>query len=446
MPIRDTVLALVLMGILPLILYRPHVGVLAWAWVAFMNPHREVYSFLQGTQLNLVIAILTIVGLLVARERIVPRLSPVLVLMFLLIVVWGSLTTFTSLSFDHSYAIWDRNIKTFLLALFVAILIDRPSRIHAMILIIVISLGYWGTIATLQTLASLGTAPIRGPGGTMIADANHLALAMIMVLPLIEYCRHVSENRWVRLACIGGMFTTTIGILGTYSRGGFIALVVLMLLYLWRSHHRMFASVVVAVGVVVAAFVLPAQWSERMATIETAQEEDQSFQARLNAWRTSVNVALDRPFVGGGYRATEIGSIYVRYKDPDDPRMKGLAVHSAYFQVLADHGFIGLALFGLMFLLAILNCRWVRRKCAPVARLRWLAYLASMLEISFLAYAVGAAALSMAYYDAFIVLVVVSGLLKHYAQGEIKVTDPTDFRPQTARSVSTSEGLLSLRS
>ena len=43
---RDVALTIILLGIVPLIFYRPHVGVLAWAWVAFMNPHREVYSYL----------------------------------------------------------------------------------------------------------------------------------------------------------------------------------------------------------------------------------------------------------------------------------------------------------------------------------------------------------------------------------------------------------------
>ena len=39
---RDAALVMIFLGIIPLILYRPHVGVLAWAWVALMNPHKEV--------------------------------------------------------------------------------------------------------------------------------------------------------------------------------------------------------------------------------------------------------------------------------------------------------------------------------------------------------------------------------------------------------------------
>ena len=33
----DTALTAILLGILPLIFYRPHVGLLVWAWIAFMN-------------------------------------------------------------------------------------------------------------------------------------------------------------------------------------------------------------------------------------------------------------------------------------------------------------------------------------------------------------------------------------------------------------------------
>ena len=86
-------------------------------------------------------------------------------------------------------------------------------------------------------------------------------------------------------------------------------------------------------------------------------------------------------------------------------------------------------MFGLMFVMAVLNCRWVRRACSTVDDLDWMAYLASMLEIGFIGYAVGAAALSVAYYDVFLVLIVVSSLLRDYAQREIKALDDSGKKP-----------------
>src|ERR1039457_5046746 len=190
---RDVVLTMILLGIVPLIFYRPHVGVLACAWVSFMNPHREVYSYLQAANLNLVITSLTIVALTFSREKWLPRLSSTLVVI-LIFAAWTTLTTVTAINYDLSFEFWSRNIKTFIFAVFVAILIDRPSRIHALMLVIVISIGYWGAVDAQQTLVSMGQARLTGPPGSMIQDNNTLALALVMVFPLVEYCRYVSER------------------------------------------------------------------------------------------------------------------------------------------------------------------------------------------------------------------------------------------------------------
>ena len=98
-------------------------------------------------------------------------------------------------------------------------------------------------------------------------------------------------------------------------------------------------------------------------------------------------------------------------------------MHSAYFQVLGDHGFIGLALFLLMFFLGFRNCRRVVRECSKLEDLQWLVYLARMLEVGFIGFAVGAAALSAAYYDVFLVLIVVASQVKDFSRRQIAVSN-----------------------
>jgi probable O-glycosylation ligase (exosortase A-associated) len=137
----------------------------------------------------------------------------------------------------------------------------------------------------------------------------------------------------------------------------------------------------------------------------------------LWAWKTAIRIGLDRPIVGAGYRATEDPKIYRHYRAEGDTTALR-AVHDAYLQVLADHGFVGLGLFVLMFLLAFRNCRWVAKRCASIADLYWLAYLAGMMQIAFVGYAVGAIALSVPYYDLFLMLIVISSVIREYAHRE----------------------------
>jgi probable O-glycosylation ligase (exosortase A-associated) len=416
---RDVALVFILLGIVPLIFYRPHVGVLAWAWVSLMNPHKEVYSFLHGANLNLVIALLTIAALAFFREKSLNRLPSSLVVI-LIFAAWTTLTTFTAINYDLSLEFWSRNIKTFILLVFVVMVIDRPARIHAMILIIIISLGYWGILDGLRTIITFGHSRMTGPSGSMIYDNNALALALVLMLPLVEYCRYVSGRTIVRNACVFSFGLTIIAILGTYSRGGLISLASILTVFLFRSQRRFLAiGLIFMVGAL--ATMLPQKWSDRMATIETFRS-DASFQSRVAAWKTAVRIALDRPVFGAGYRATEDPAIYARYKSEGDTT-DYRAVHDAYLQVLAEHGFVGLGLFALMFFLAFRDCRWVVRRCSNVVDLYWSAYLASMMEIGFIGYAVGAIALSVAYYDGFLVLIVLSSILRGYTQRELSALE-----------------------
>ena len=42
---RDIAVTAVVFGLLPFILWRPHIGMLVWTWLGLMNPHRLCYTF-----------------------------------------------------------------------------------------------------------------------------------------------------------------------------------------------------------------------------------------------------------------------------------------------------------------------------------------------------------------------------------------------------------------
>ena len=65
---RDIVLTLVIFGTLPFILWRPHIGVLVWTWIGFMNPHRLTWSWAYDMPFAMIVALTTLVSLLISRE------------------------------------------------------------------------------------------------------------------------------------------------------------------------------------------------------------------------------------------------------------------------------------------------------------------------------------------------------------------------------------------
>jgi putative inorganic carbon (hco3(-)) transporter len=374
--------------------FAPYVGLLSWTWIALMSPHQYVYGIVGSLPINLIQAVLTMGAWLVSKE---PKRFPLnaCTLLLILFMAWITLTTVTSLAPDSAWDLWQRFIKNLFLGLVVAGLMTNRVRLHALAWTIVFSLGYFGVKGGLFTIVTAGGGHVMGEAG-VLGDNNSFALAMCMLLPLINYLRLNSEHRLVRLGLVVGMALTVIAILGTYSRGGLIGLSV-SALFLWsKAQKKLLLGVCGAAVLVVGYMIMPADWTKRMDTIQSA-EQDGSFMGRVQVWRFSYNIALARPFVGGGLAASENGDVFNAYSTDYVP--SGRAAHSIYFQVLGDHGFAGLFIF-----LAILGAVWrqctvVKKRAAGRPELAWAVDLATAIQVSWAGYMVAGAALSMAYYD-----------------------------------------------
>src|SRR5256885_2201693 len=69
MPIRDVVLTLALVGLLPACLVRPWIGVLGWCWLGFMNPHKLSWGFAAHMPFAMMVATATLVGFMFTKDR-----------------------------------------------------------------------------------------------------------------------------------------------------------------------------------------------------------------------------------------------------------------------------------------------------------------------------------------------------------------------------------------
>ena len=417
---RDLALFALLLGILPLIVRAPIVGVMAWIWISLFNPQREVYGFLSGANLNFIIAAATIFAWAISKERKTApaNLMPLLMGAF---IAWTCVTTYFALVPEHAQDLLVRTIKTAVLLVAVAAIANTKSRIQAVVWAVAVSLAYFSVKGGGFVVISGGSHRVYGPPNSMIADNNQLGLALVMLLPLLYYLRATTKARLVRLACLGVMILTFIAIIGTYSRGALLAVGAMVAMLALRSRTGLLTLAVAAGLVVYAPKVLPAAWMERMSTIQ-GMEADNSFAGRIEAWKTSFNVAMHR-VTGGGFSSIEHDWVAQAY-----PISGGLpfgrAAHSVYFQVLGDHGFIGLGLYLAMLGAALLNTAMTLGATRGRPELRWANQLARMLQVSIIAYLVGGAALSMAYYDGFLVIVVLTAALHHVVKrGAVETFD-----------------------
>ena len=409
---RDLILLGALLCVVPLILRTPMIGVLAWIWVALMNPQQEVYGFLHGASLNLYIALITAFAWLASKQRKSVPFNPLTVTL-IIFMAWASITTYFALNPSYSYDLWDRTLKTFVLAFAILTIASTKGRIQAIVWMVVLSIGFYGIKGGGFTLLTGGRNHVFGPDNSMIADNNNLGLALVMVLPLMNYLRITTQRYWVQLGLLAMMGLTLVGIIGTYSRGAFFALGVTGLAYAVRSRAGIIPLVLGGLLLVSLPSLVPSSWFERMSTIQHANQ-DQSFQEREAAWATSLNVAKAR-LTGGGFNSIQQDWVADLYSSPGSLRI-GRAAHSIYFEVMGDHGFFGLFLYALILLAGWYNTTATLLAIRGRPELQWAALLARTMQVSMIGYLVGGAALSMAYYDGFLIMLALTGALLLYVR------------------------------
>ncbi len=407
---------LFLLAILPLMLYaiakRPFIGLGLWIWTALFFPNAWVYGPAQAIRYNLLFAGIAVFGYLVQPKK--PRFHlGATGVMILLFFVWTTLSTLMGGGNpDIQWDFWNRFWKIILLFVFVVAIVDDKLHVDFMLWCVVLSVGFYGDLEALKYLASGGGHKIAGLADHVLGDRNDLALGLVMVMPICAYLLHEygKQSRALWLGMLATMGLLVAAVVGTSSRGGFIALLALGGYFFMKSERKMVLAAAVAVLVLAMSQVVSSEWVDRMNTIDTA-DNDASFMGRVVAWKLSLILATQHPFFGGGFKALEyfpvwsslsqdFGSFSWFYTGDAVPDTRGShAAHSVYFQVLGDHGFIGLALY-----LCILVGSFAKaRKIVRVARANkapdWIPRLATDLQLSLFAFCVGGAALSFAYFD-----------------------------------------------
>jgi probable O-glycosylation ligase (exosortase A-associated) len=390
--VRDLLLTLIVFGSLPFILSRPYIGVLVWSWLSYMNPHRMTWSYAYSMPFAQIVALTLFVALFFNRDIRRPPMYP-LVWVWLAFIVWMIITSVFAIYPDWALEYLIRVIKIQLIIFLSMMIMRTPERVHLLIWVIFVSIGFFGFKGGIFTLATGGDFTVWGPPQSMIEDNNHLAVALLMVLPLGYYLFTQHAQQWIRLGLILAMLLITVSVIGSYSRGAFLAILAVALFFWWKSRNRFIIGIFGVLALPVLFLSMPQSWHDRMATIGEYQE-DASAMGRLNAWEYAYNVANDR-FLGAGF---ESWTPYTFARWAPDPQ-KVHAAHSIYFSVLADHGWVGLALFVGIFFAAWRLCTRIIAATRDGPEHSWAHELAKMLQVSLIAYAVGGAFLSLSYFD-----------------------------------------------
>ena len=399
---------------------------LLWGWTALLAVDQYLYGFMTSVRLNLVFALLTLISLLANYSRLDGKITNDRTTILLFIwLIHGTLAAV--FSYSNNFANWDvyeKFIKGLVFVIVMPMVVTNRSHLHTMIVMVCLGLGFHGCIDGLKFLASGGGHIVRGLN--KFGDNNHYAVTIVMTAPFLMYLYQQSKSRLVKLVALFSIILTSAAVVGTHSRGGFLTLLVALGWMLMVGKRKFIATIFLGIGVATIISLAPENWTERMETIKTA-EEDSSFLQRVEAWQVSSAIALSNPVFGGGFHAVQSVPIWTQFRG--NPGLLGFmhtfdsasviprAAHSIYFEVLGDLGFTGLFIFLAWLANILITCRETRTMARKSDQdMAWAIDMSHALTAVTLAYIIGGGGVSLAYTEIIMITAMLAEMLKRYVR------------------------------
>ncbi len=229
----------------------------------------------------------------------------------------------------------DEYLKTVAIFILMVNLIDTRERLFSIWKMVVICGAALGLGAINSFVKGEFTAQglrIEGLVGGMFENPNDLATALNLLLPFAVLLT-LTRQGLARLFFLCCAAVIAIGILVTFSRGGFLGLIASSAVLLWKigRGRRLKTTIGAALICGLMLAILPGGYGSRISTIfNTEQDQTGSAQLRRELMERAASVAISRPIVGVGMGNFHIYSI------------KEKEAHNAYLEIAAELGLAGL--------------------------------------------------------------------------------------------------------
>lgn len=336
--------------LIPLALRYPFFGLLIYCWLDVVAPE----SFFAGTydqyfRFSYSIAIASFIGYLLfekANDKLSPK-KDLAIWFFVGFFVWTTVTSAFAVFPETAWDKWTRLAKNVLIIIMLVRMIDTKERAFLFIGTLFTAITFHAIRGTAVTLLTGGGGQaVRGSPGTYLEERNYIAIAFIVAIPLgwflWKYCKDFKIGKQMSMPIKVMTLMNLVSLVGTHSRGALLGILAASLIFLIASNTKIRGLIVIFTIGIIVLFLAPEEWTERMATTKEYQE-DYSSMTRILAWKFAWQYALSNPILGGGFGAFRMNTEEVEGGGHRE-------AHSVYFEVLGEHGFVGIALFLAMIL------------------------------------------------------------------------------------------------
>ena len=223
---------------------------------------------------------------------------------------------------------------------------------------------------------------IAGAIGGLFQNPNDLALHLVTMIPITVALLLTTRALAGKAFYVVCLLLSLIGIVMTFSRGGFIGLMCAGGVLSWRlaRRNKLLLPAVLCTFLLLLIVLAPGGYGSRLSTTD-----DDSAAARTDDLKRSLFIAARHPLLGVGM------DNYVLYSNSDH------ATHNAYTQVASELGLTAAVLYIMFLIVPIKQLRKISRETGAERRRSHFFYFAVGLEASLVGYMVSSFFGSVAY-------------------------------------------------
>ncbi|WP_340314085.1 putative O-glycosylation ligase, exosortase A system-associated [Rhizorhabdus argentea] len=448
---RDLFLIGFLVGIMILGFRRPFLFLCTYIYVDIVSPQRLSYYLLSSVPISLMVFVASFAGWAINDDKSLSKPTPRQILLIVLLLLCAY-TTATADYPDAALQKWDWVWKAMVFAIFVPVTLYTRVRIEGILLFMLLSISSIAIVGGVKTLAGgggYGTLNLMVANNSGMYESSTISAFAIASIPLIlymaKYSTIVVPTIFSKLYWYAFAFACLLIPIGTQTRTGLLCIVLMAVLELRAARRRMTYLGIMAAIVIAGIPFLPKSYTQRMDTIQ-GYHADASASTRLAVWKWTIDYAKDHPF-GGGFNCF-LGNkleIDMSYTTADGTVVKmigydaGRAFHNAYFEMLGEQGYPGLAIFLIVHLIGIVRMEVVRRTYRKhQGENAWVSPLAAALQNGHLIYMLGGSFVGIAFQPFIYLMIAVEIGFDRYVQTHIKKRAWNPFRKRR-REIETEE-------
>lgn len=444
-------LVLVVLGLIAFVItfYRLDIGVAAMIFLLYTQTHLilgERYGVTNVVQGLIMLLILSMATRWIIYTPEIPQgwMRPLFWVAFYCLVCLASVTYAVVPATAMPIAI--ETLKSGTIAMIIAVILKTKHSFRLALWTLLMAGIFLGTISVTQFAfgtydsnyggyADAVLSDIAGQTGQYrlggpVGDPNYYAQMMLVLVPLALDRLWNERQRFMRFLAAWALGVCSLTVLLTYSRGGFVSLVIVVASMLFIFHRGQLRYVIAAaVLVLLLVNVLPPRFTARIGTLTQllpggssktgGVAQDLSFRGRTSEALVALQMLADRPVLGVG-----LGNYPLLYQEY--ARRVGLEfrsevrqAHDLYLEIASETGLLGL--FSFMLLVGgIFRSIWKSQQALVRNGLVPVSHMVAALAFGLLGFLISALFLHAVYFRNFWILAGIALAVPRVAQAEIE--------------------------